>query len=109
MMAIRNENPVAGLIFHTDQGIEYVAHQFQDELTEARLRPSMSRKGRCLDNAMAESFFHTLKTEKIHHKKYATTKAVKRDILSYIDFYNKERLHSSLGYQSPEEFLKHAG
>lgn len=105
-MAIRKEQPEEGLIFHTDQGIEYVAHKFQNELTEAKLRPSMSRKGKCLDNAMAESFFHTLKTEKIHHKKYETNESVKKDILSFIDFYNKERLHSSLGYQSPEEFLK---
>ena len=108
LMAINKEKPSHGLIFHTDQGIEYVAHQFQNELKEANLRPSMSRKGKCLDNAMAESFFHSLKTEKIHHKKYQTVKAVKKDILSYIDFYNNERLHSSLGYLSPEEFLKQA-
>ena len=107
-MAINNERPADGLIFHTDQGIEYVAHQFQNELKEANLRPSMSRKGRCLDNAIAESFFHTLKTEKIHHKKYQTTQVLRKDILSFIDFYNKERLHSSLGYQSPEEFINQA-
>ncbi len=108
LMAINNSAPADGLIFHTNQGIEYVAHQFQNELKEANLRPSMSGKGRCLDNTMAESFFHTLKTEKIHHKKYKTTQAVRKDILSYIDFYNKERLHSSLGYRSPEEFSNQA-
>jgi len=107
-MAIENEKPEKGLIFHTDQGSEYVAHKFQNTLKAASLVSSMSRKGKCLDNAMAESFFHTMKTEVIHHKKYKTMKSVKRDILSFIDFYNNDRLHSSLGYVSPREFLKQA-
>ena len=108
IMALETEKPEGGLIFHTDQGIEYVSHKFQNKLREENLRPSMSRKGKCLDNAMAESFFHTMKTEMFHHKKYKTMTSVKKDILSFIDFYNNERLHSSLGYMSPEEFIKQA-
>ncbi len=105
-MVLRKESPATGLIFHTDQGIEYVADKFQTELKESGLRPSMSRKGRCLDNAMAESFCGSLKAELVHSKRYKTRAAAKNDILSYINFYNNERLHSSLGYLSPVEFLQ---
>ncbi len=107
-MAIKSRRITPNLIFHTDRGIEYVAEKFQSTLKENQLRPSMSAKGRCLDNAMAESFFHTLKTEKIYQRQYRTTKEVKRDILNFIDFYNKERLHSSLDYMSPDEFEQQA-
>lgn len=103
-MALSDRQPESGLIFHTDRGIEYVADKFQSALTEAQLRSSMSGKGRCLDNATAESFFHTLKTEKLHHKRYKNGREVRRDILNFIDFYNTERLHSSLDYISPTEY-----
>jgi len=105
-MAVRRENKPRGLIFHTDRGIEYVSSQFQNRLREFDMVSSMSRKGRCTDNAMAESFFHSLKTEKVHHKRYLTKSDAKKDILNYIDFYNQERLHSSLDYLSPTEFEK---
>ena len=105
-MATRKENGPRGLIFHTDRGIEYVSSQYQNKLREFDMISSMSRKGKCTDNAMAESFFHSLKTEKIHHKRYLRKLDAKKDILNYIDFYNCERLHSSLNYQSPIEYEK---
>lgn len=107
-MALADRQPPSGLIFHTDRGIEYVADKFQATLTEAQLRSSMSGKGRCLDNATAESFFHTLKTEKVHHKRYQTGREARREILDFVDFYNTERLHSSLDYASPEEYEQQA-
>lgn len=105
-MAIKKEGEPKGLIFHTDQGVEYVSDKFQSRLRESNMISSMSRKGQCTDNAMAESFFHSLKTEKVHHKRYLKKSDAKKDILNYIDFYNQERLHSSLDYLSPTEFEK---
>lgn len=105
-MAIKKEMKPRNLIFHTDQGVEYVSGQFQNRLRDFDMISSMSRKGRCTDNAMAESFFHSLKTEKVHHKRYLKKLDAKKDILNYIEFYNRERLHSSLGYRSPIDFEK---
>jgi putative transposase len=66
----------------------------------------MSRKGNCLDNATAESFFHTFKTESYYQRKFNNMKEIKKEFIEYIDFYNEERLHSSLNYMSPNEFEK---
>ncbi len=107
-MALRSRNPPKGLIFHTDRGIEYVSSIHQEALLKAKLRPSMSGKGRCLDNAHAESFFYTLKTEELYQRKYKTHKEIRRDIVKFIDFYNRERLHSSLDYMSPMEYENRA-
>jgi putative transposase len=105
-MALEQRKPQEGAIFHTDQGIEYAAVRFQEALVEAQLKASMSRKGNCLDNATAESFFHTFKTESYYQRKFNNMKEIKKEFIEYIDFYNEERLHSSLNYMSPNEFEK---
>ncbi len=107
-MAIRKRTPLEGAIFHTDQGIEYAADKFQDALKIAKLKPSMSGKGRCLDNATAESFFHTFKTESFYQRRFNNVQEIRKEFIGYIDFYNNERLHSSLSYMSPNEFEKRA-
>ena len=107
-MAIRKRTPLEGAIFHTDQGIEYAGDRFQAAVKEAQLKASMSGKGRCLDNATMESFFHTFKTESFYQRKFEDMKAIKKEFLSYIYFYNNERLHSSLDYMSPNDFEKRA-
>ncbi|WP_143710044.1 IS3 family transposase [Halothermothrix orenii] len=106
-MAVLNRNPSRGLIFHSDRGSQYVSHDFQKTLWKYGIISSMSRKGDCWDNAVAESFFATLKTELIFHNKYQSRAQAKRDIFEYIEiFYNRIRLHSSLDYKSPEDYEK---
>jgi len=107
-MAIRKRTPLAGAIFHTDQGSEYAAEKFQQALESAKLKASMSRKGRCTDNATAESFFHTFKTESFYQKQFTNKEEIEREFKSYIDFYNNDRLHSSLNYMSPNEYENQA-
>jgi len=107
-MAMRRRTPLEGAIFHTDQGIEYAGDRFQAALKEAQLKASMSGKGRCLDNAAMESFFHTFKTESFYQRKFEDLGHIKKECMSYIYFYNNERLHSSLGYMSPNEFEQRA-
>lgn len=107
-MALKQRKPLKGAIFHTDQGIEYAAIKFQQALVDAELKASMSGKGKCLDNATAESFFHTFKTESYYQRKFKNMAEIKQEFLEYIDFYNKERLHSSLNYMSPNDFEKRA-
>jgi transposase InsO family protein len=107
-MAIRQRTPLEGAIFHTDQGIEYAGDRFQEALRTAKLTPSMSGKGRCLDNATAESFFHTFKTESFYQRRFKDMQEIRKEFISYIDFYNNERLHSSLNYVSPNEFEQRA-
>lgn len=104
MMAIQRQRPGSGLIHHSDRGSQYAAGDYRAALTDAGMLQSMSRKGNCWDNAPAESFFHTLKTELVHHKKYATREDAKRDIFTYIEgYYNRQRIHSALGYITPEQ------
>lgn len=101
-MAVARQRPAPGLIHHSDRGIQYAAEAYRLALARARITPSMSRKGDCLDNAPMESFFHTLKTERVHHRVYATRAEARRDLFHYIEgFYNSHRLHSALGYRSP--------
>jgi len=92
--------------FHSDQGIEYAAHEYRDMLVEAWLVRSMSRKGNPLDNVYVESFFHTMKTELVHHRVFENVIDAVAHIVEYIEFYNRERLHSSLDYQSPMRYEK---
>lgn len=103
-MALQQQRPPPGLIHHSDRGSQYASGDYQTALTAANITPSMSRKGNCWDNAPMESFFHTLKTELVHHKHYATKEEAKRDLFQYIEgFYNRKRIHSALGYLTPEQ------
>ena len=96
-------------LFHSDQGSQYASRKFRQRLWRYRMTQSMSRRGNCWDNAPMESFFHTLKTERVHHRVYATRDQARRDLFGYIEgFYNPRRLHSSLGYISPAEAERRA-
>ena len=90
----------------TDQGIEYAAHEYRELVESAGLLRSMSRKGNPLDNAMVESFFHTMKAELIHGQIFEHVIEAVAAIVEYIEFYNRERLHSALDYQSPVNYEK---
>lgn len=109
-MAVRQRRVRAGLIHHSDQGAQYSALLYQRRLAEIGITPSMSRKGNCYDNAVAESFFSTLKNELIHHQTYQTRDEASREIFAFIEgFYNRHRLHQSLGYLSPMQFERRIG
>lgn len=104
-MALEQRRPRPGLIHHTDRGGQYSSAAYQDLLDEHGVLCSMSRPGQCLDNAAAESFFHTLKTEWIYHAHYKSRREARLAIFEYIEaFYNTTRMHSSLDYRSPEEY-----
>ena len=91
------------------ESAQYCSSDFQGLLKGYGMRSSMSRKGDCWDNAPMESFFHTLTTERVHHRVYATRDQARRDLFGYIEgFYNPRRLHSSLGYISPAEAERRA-
>jgi len=104
-MAYWRRKPAPGLIFHSDRGSQYAAGDYQRQLETFHMIPSMSRKGDCYDNAVAESFFHTLKTEFVFHQAFATKDEAKRAIFEWIEgFFNRERIHSTLGYVTSEQF-----
>jgi transposase InsO family protein len=104
-MATGRRNPTPGLIHHSDRGSQYASNDYQAALSQHEMLCSMSRKGDCWDNAVAESFFSTLKTERVHHRLYRSRAEARRDIFEYIEvFYNRVRLHSTLGYLSPAQF-----
>ena len=106
-MAIKNGCFESGLIHHSDRGVQYASNEFRALLKNYGIECSMSRKGDCWDNAVAESFFHTLKVELIHGKTYITRQEAKTAIFEYIEgFYNRQRRHSYLGYLSPDEYEK---
>jgi putative transposase len=103
-MALQRQRPGPGLMHHSDRGVQYACGEYQTALAGAGITPSMSRKGNALDNAPMESFFHTLKTELVHHRAYATRDEAKRDLFAYVEgWYNRRRLHSGLGYRTPDE------
>ena len=105
LMAIWRRKPSPGLIFHSDRGSQYCSREFQKLMKGYGIRSSMSRKGDCWDNAVAESFFGTLKLELIFWEKYITRCQAKRSIVDYIEmFYNSNRRHSYLDYMSPMEY-----
>jgi putative transposase len=104
-MAIMYRNPEEGLLFHSDRGVQYVSDSFLDCLDEYKMIQSMSRKANCWDNACAESFFATLKTEEVYRYSYKTREDARSRIFEYIAvFYNRHRRHSFLDYLCPEEF-----
>ena len=104
-MAIAQRNPPAGLIIHSDRGSQYASAEYQALLQRHELVCSMSRKGNCWDNAVMERFFLNLKMERVWRKDYANHGEATRDIADYIvEFYNARRLHSALGYLSPNAF-----
>ena len=106
-MAIITRNPPKGLIWHTDRGSQYASYSHRDLVKENGIIQSMSRKGNCWDNAVAESFFHTLKTELVYHEIYETKAQANQSIFEYIEvYYNRQRMHSTNDNYSPVEFEK---
>ena len=104
-MAVGRRRPPAGLLHHSDRGCQYASRAFREMLAAYGAVCSMSRKGNAYDNAPMESFYSTLKRELIHQKTYATRDQARTDVFEYIEvFYNRQRLHSTLGYQSPADF-----
>lgn len=105
LMAIERRNPKKGLIYHTDRGSQYASYEHKNLLEQYGIIQSMSKKGDCWDNAVAESFFHSLKTELVHHEVFLTRAQANEKIFEYIEiFYNRKRIHSSNNYMSPSEF-----
>jgi putative transposase len=104
-MALEHRRPSVGLLHHSDRGVQYACGEYRKALKENGIECSMSRTGNCYDNAVMESFWSTLKTELVYHEDYATHKEARQSIFEYIEvFYNRVRMHSSIGYVSPEAF-----
>ena len=104
-MAIQARRPAPGLVFHSDHGSQYTSHEFTQLLAAQRIVQSLSRPRQCWDNAVAESFFATLKTELAYRESWPTRAAARTAVFEYIEvFYNRRRLHSSLAYRSPAEY-----
>ena len=105
LMAIWKRKPTKGLIWHTDRGSQYASDSHRVILQEHHIIQSMSRKGNCWDNAVSESFFHTLKTELVHHCQFKTREHAQQAIFEYSEvFYNRERIHSANDYLSPVDY-----
>jgi putative transposase len=105
--AIGRRNPDKGLVFHSDRGSQYAAYAVRNFLKQKGFNQSMSKKGDCYDNAVTETFFHSLKTEFVFFRKFNTRDEAKLEIFDYIEiFYNRERRHSTLGYFSPATYEK---
>jgi putative transposase len=104
-MAFRQRRPALELTHHSDRGSQYTGGPYQKLLTSNLVQPSMSSTGNCYDNAPMESFYGSLKSEWVHHRRYRTREEAKTDIFFYIEsFYNRRRRHSSLDYVSPLDF-----
>lgn len=105
--ALKRHRPPKGLIHHSDQGSQYCSAAYIEELERNGIIRSMSRKGNCFDNASAETFFSTIKSERLHHRIYKDLEEARRDIFWYIEsFYNRQRRHQALGNITPAAFLK---
>ena len=105
LMAVWRRKPTNTVIIHSDQGSQFTSHEWREFLTDHNLEASMSRRGNCYDNAVAESFFHLLKTERIRKKTYKTRKDARQDVFDYIElFYNPKRRHANNGMLSPVEY-----
>lgn len=106
-MAVNNRPIVEPLIFHSDRGVQYASNEFKNELKNTLITQSMSRKGNCWDNAVAESFFKSLKKECVYRNKYQTRQEAELSVFQWIEtWYNTNRIHSSLGNKSIKEFEK---
>jgi len=105
LMAIKKCQPTKGLISHSDKGSQYASNSHRALLQAYGIKQSMSRRDNCWDNSVAESFFHTLKVELVHHEKYKTRDEAKQNIFHYVEvYYNRTRMHSANDYLSPVEF-----
>jgi transposase InsO family protein len=108
-MALEGRQPPQGLLHHSDRGSQYASFDYQQALADQGIQPSMSRKGNCWDNAVAESFFSTLKMELVYRTSFATRQEARAAIFEYIEvFYNRQRRHSTLGYLSPVDYERAA-
>ena len=112
-MALQDRKPPQGLLHHSDRGSQYASHDYQQLLAVHGIQSSMSRKGNCWDNAVAESFFATLKMELVYQNQWSTRTQARSELFEYIElFYNRQRRHSALGYLCPNEFerlaIRHA-
>lgn len=103
-MAWFRRRPGKGLIFHSDRGSQYASADFQNLLKRYGMRGSMSRKGNCWDNAVTETLFGSLKVERLHGMRFETRRAAIDEVVDWLVFYNRKRLHSTLGYKSPMAF-----
>lgn len=106
-MAYWRRKPPAGLIMHSDRGVQYAADEHRKLIAQYRMVQSMSRKGNCWDNAPTESFFNSLKNERVHGQRYRTREQARAEVFEYIEvFYNRRRRHSTLGFKSPMQFMQ---
>jgi len=104
-MALQQRRPPAGLVHHSDRGVQYASEAYRQKLAAAGVIPSMSRPGNCYDHAAMESFWSSLKRELVHRRQFATHAQARAEIFEWIEvFYNRERLHSALGFHSPVDF-----
>lgn len=104
-MALRHRKPPAGVLFHSDRGVQYASFQYRQALALAHAVASMSRRANCYDNAVMEAFWSTLKLELVYRRTFANQEQASQALFEYIEvFYNRKRLHSALGYQSPAQF-----
>jgi putative transposase len=104
-MALKQRKPPAGLVHHSDRGVQYASAAYRERLAQAGVIPSMSRRGNCYDNAMMESFWSTMKRGLVHQQTFATRASARMAIFDWIEiFYNRTRFHSALGYKSPVDF-----
>lgn len=107
--SVRNRQPAAGLVFHSDRGIEYAAFEYRNQLARLGIVQSMNRPGKMNDNAYMESFFHSMKAEELYGKRFDSDGHLRQALRSYIAFYNQQRLHSSLRYLPPAAFEQQQG
>ena len=104
MMAAQRQKPAPGLICHSDRGSQYASEAYSKQIGDMKAHASMSRTACCYDNAPMESFFHILKVEMAHQARWETRDAARRDLFAYIEgYYNRRRIHSALGYKTPDQ------